>query len=430
MINSYEIKKINGEERLFLYFDYNFEFSKFGTKKQKEELIDKVNKYIIDNNINFKGTIISIMVGGLLAGNLIFNRPKIDNVLDDNVIPKVVEVDKLLYVPEIEIPKDDASVEKSDDIKTNVVETPQLVKKNTTTKTNQKSNTTSSSNTNDSNIETSKETPKEELIDNNTYVKVKRKNGTVETIELEEYLVGVVSAEMPALFHEEALKAQSVVARTYTLKAISSGKTLTDTESTQSYKDINELKSMWGSNFNNYYNKIKSCVISTKGYYLTYNGRYIEAVYHSTSNGKTEDAKNVWNNAYPYLVSVDSPYDSLNPSFKYEKNFTYEELTNKLGITINNETNFNILGQTSGDRVSYIEINDEKYSGVKFRNLLGLRSADFDIEKYDTYIKITTRGYGHGVGMSQYGANGMAKNGYEYADILRHYYKGVTISKK
>ena len=109
-----------------------------------------------------------------------------------------------------------------------------------------------------------------------------------------------------------------------------SGKTLTDTESTQSYKDTNELKSLWGNNFNTYYNKIKKCVESTKDIYLTYNGNYIEAVYHSTSNGKTESSLNVWNNYYPYLVSVDSPYDNTNKSFDYEKFIAYADLTKAL----------------------------------------------------------------------------------------------------
>ena len=233
---------------------------------------------------------------------------------------------------------------------------------------------------------------------------------------------------MPALFHEEALKAQSVIARTYALKAKAQNKVLTDNESTQSYKSNDELAKMWGTSYNNYHNKVKTAVLATKGEYLTYNGQYIEALYHSTSNGKTETSTNVWGNSYPYLVSVSSEYDYLNPSFESTKTFTYEELSNLLQSDINKDTLFTILGKTEGDRVSFIEVAGKKYTGVDFRNLLGLRSADFEIEKQDTNIIIKTKGYGHGVGMSQYGANGMAKNGYFYKDILLHYYKGVSLS--
>ena len=163
--------------------------------------------------------------------------------------------------------------------------------------------------------------------------------------------------------------------------------------------------------------------------YLTYNGKYIEAVYHSTSNGYTEDSKNVWGNAFPYLVSVESEYDSLNPSFIKQKNISYEELSNKLNMSINKETTFSILSKTSGNRVDNIEIGGKTYKGVDLRNILGLRSADFDVEKKEEGVVFTTRGYGHGVGLSQYGANGMAKNGYSYVEILKHYYKGVSISR-
>ena len=267
-----------------------------------------------------------------------------------------------------------------------------------------------------------------EEIDTNTYITIQRSNGQMETIELEEYITGVVSSEMPALFHTEALKAQAIIARTYALKAISKGKLLTDSNSTQNYNDINQLKNMWGGNYNTYYNKVKDAVNSTKGMYLTYNGTYIEAVYHSTSNGKTESSVYGWGNYYPYLISVDSQYDSLNPSFLVSTTISYEKLSSLLGMDINSDTEFNITDRTDGDRVKTIIVNDKSYTGTSFRNLLGLRSADFDIEKTDDGVIFTTRGYGHGVGMSQYGANGMAKNGYSYSGILSHYYPGTVIN--
>ena len=164
--------------------------------------------------------------------------------------------------------------------------------------------------------------------------------------------------------------------------------------------------------------------------YLTYNGEIIDAVYHSTSNGVTEDAKNVWGNSVPYLVSVTSPYDSLNSSFNYEKTFTYAELSRLLGFSISSNTLFELQSLTEGNRVSKFLIDNQVYSGVDLRTKLGLRSATFEIVKSENTVTFVTIGFGHGVGMSQYGANGMAKNGSSYQDILKHYYTGVTLSHK
>ena len=459
MIDGYEIKNINGEERLILYFNYNYEFGKIGNGKGKNKSIkDTIKDYLIKNKIDYKGSIIGIVIGGVLIGNLILNRPVVNNSYEYK--PDIIEVDKLLYVPNIEIEEGEKIVEEMPSNEENTSSEVNISNSSTTNKsaTTKKSNSKISSNSNNNvtnNTSTNSHTNsnsnssvntntnpnsnttnnsntiiKEEVVDNNIYVNLKRRNGNVEKVELEEYVTGVVSAEMPALFASNALKAQAIIARTYALKAISNGKTLTDTESTQSYKDVNALKSLWGSNFNTYYNKIKTCVNETKGMYLTYNGTYIEAVYHSTSNGRTENSSNVWGNYYPYLISVDSPYDTINPSFISEKEISYSELSNKLGMDINHDTEFLIIDYTEGNRVKNISVNNKMYSGVEFRNLLGLRSADFSIEKLDNGIKVTTKGYGHGVGLSQYGANGMAKNGTSYVDILKHFYRGVTISKK
>ena len=426
VIENYEIKNINGEEILFLYFNFNYEFSSFNKMKNKS-IKENIKDYLKKNKINYKGTIISIVVGGVLIGNLVLNKPVVNNKFDFYK-PSIIDVDKLLYVPEINIIEEKVINEEDNLINNNINNSNDKIENN-----NKQNNISSNSSTNknikfNEKIETSAVEENVE-VETNTYVKLKRKNGNVETIELEEYVIGVVGAEMPALFHKEALKSQAVIARTYALKSLSTGKILTDTESTQSYKSKSELEILWGSNFNIYYNKIKECVNETKGMYLIYNGNYIDAVYHSTSNGKTETSTNLWGNYYPYLVSVESPYDNLNPSFFHYVNFTYQELSNKLGMEITNETNFNIINLTEGNRVANILINDKNYKGYELRSILGLRSADFTIEKNELGVKITTKGYGHGVGLSQYGANGMAKNNYSYIDILKHYYRGVTLKK-
>ncbi|MFA5408664.1 MAG: SpoIID/LytB domain-containing protein, partial [Bacilli bacterium] len=202
---------------------------------------------------------------------------------------------------------------------------------------------------------------------------------------------------------------------------------LKDDTSSQVYKDEGQLKAIWGDSFQSYYNKIKEAVSATKGEYVAYNGNYIEAVYHSTSNGYTEDAVTVWGNSFPYLVSVDSHWDLEASSYLRETEKEFNVLSSILGLDFNEGTTIEVLSKTSSNRINEIKINDTVFTGIELRSLLGLRSTDFDIDIQDGKAVIVTRGYGHGVGMSQYGANGMAKQGYNYKDILSHYYPGTQI---
>lgn len=445
MINNYEIKTIDGKETLYLYFDFNYEFSKEDIKNIKTKIEENIQEFIKKNKISFKGTTILLISGGILFGSINLNTPTYTSISMENPI----KVQEILKEEKIEETKETITEEpiiekikeeKPEYPKEEIIEQKQeVIEQKEEVKTEEKKQTDKiekqEQQTSKIEKQENKETPKqqeeqkkdiEEVIDNNIYINIKR-NGEIKKIELEEYVIGVVGAEMPASFNIEALKAQAVIARTYALKANLNGKTLTDNESTQSYKSTDELKNIWGSSYTTYYNKIKEAVISTKGMYLTYNGNYIDAVYHSTSNGKTESSTNVWGNYYPYLVSVESPYDSTNPSYIKTINISYEEISKKLGIEINENTEFTIIERTIGDRIGKINIENKTYTGVELRNILGLRSADFDIEKTNTGVNITTRGYGHGVGLSQYGANGFAKNGYTYKEILKHYYKGASI---
>lgn len=458
VIKNYEIKYKNNTQILYIYLDYNSEFSKLSGKKNNKKLKSEVKKYIKKNKIDFKGTTVAIMVGGLMVGSIMLNKPRIKNInysnnnnivaiLDDfnygdELLQDEVIVDKEIEVLEVNENNEEKKVK--EDVLENVVTDKKIENVSNKTNNTKKENTSKQESVvNEKESEEIKEEYKEEVkkgqdslendnsnvVDNVTYIKVYRNNGNVEKIELEEYIVGVVGAEMPASFNKEALKAQSVVARTYALKFLNSGKKITDSSTTQNYKNASELKSMWGSSFNIYYKKIVDAVNSTKGEYLTYNGEYIDAVYHSTSNGKTEDSVNVWGNSFPYLVSVDSLYDKTNKSFLVSTFFSYEDLSNKLNIIITDDSVFNIVSRNESGRVNKIEIDGVSYNGIDFRTLLSLRSTDFDIEKAIDGVNITTKGYGHGVGMSQYGANGMANNGYSYKDILLHYYRGVSLNK-
>ena len=439
MIKDYEIKLIDNTEVLYLYIDFNSEFAKINSKRKKKKLKKYVSDYIKRHNIDFKGTTVALMAGGVMIGTIILNNP-INNKSNtfyssnDNYIVSLVKNTENIIDIEDEYIEEDVKITNSNEVTDNVnIENNNVnSSKTSTSSTNFNEKTTdtviNNSNITTNNSEITDNTSSTEIDNSKTIVTIYRTSGEILNLELEEYLIGVVGAEMPASFNIEALKSQAVVARTYTLKAIKNGKKLTDNSSTQNYKNNSELKSMWGSNYTTYYNKIKNAVDSTKGLYLSYNGEYIEAVYHSTSNGKTENSKYVWGNSFPYLVSVDSPYDSTNKTFLSTTFISNEILSNKLGQIITSETTYNIVSRNESGRVDTILIDNIFYTGVELRTKLGLRSTDFDIEITSDGINITTRGYGHGVGMSQYGANGMANNGYDFKSILTHYYTGVSIN--
>ena len=427
MINGYNIRKINGEEVLCLYLDLSSEFANLDSKKNKS-LKKDIKKYIKKNKINFKGVKVALIIGGFLVGTVMLNNvnQSDNNFNNENNIVAIMNEEHENIIDSNTLQEDENKEEYV------VVQDSDVnVENNTTNQINKEDIKNHNNVVKESNnkVEVKKEEDivKEEVIDNNIYVNVRRNNGNIEKYELEEYIIGVVGAEMPASFNKEALKAQSVVARTYALKSIKNNKQLTSDNSTQNFKDNNELKKMWGSSYNTYYNKIKSAVLETKGLYLSYNNDYVDAVYHSTSNGNTEDAVYVWGNSVPYLKSVSSEYDNTNKNYNSIITLTYNEISNKLKNSIDSNTKFNIISRTSGNRVKEIEINGTTYSGVEFRKLLNLRSADFSIENNGANVVISTNGYGHGVGMSQYGANGMANNGSSYTDILLHYYTGVSI---
>ncbi len=265
-------------------------------------------------------------------------------------------------------------------------------------------------------------------------VRVLRSNNTVENINLEDYLIGVVSAEVPASFEEEAIKAQAVAARTYALKKIQGSKEMsydvTDTTSTQVYQSDEQLRSKWQDRYDEYINKIKKCINETSGEYLTYNDEIIYAFFFSTSNGKTEDNKDVFGADLPYLKVVDSSFDEKETnSFVNTKTFTLSEFYQKLGLNYSDELSITNKELTSSGRVKNITINNISFTGRNFQSKLSLRSNDFNIEKQGNNVIITTKGFGHGVGMSQYGANALAKQNKKYDEILKYYYQGTNLKK-
>ncbi len=276
---------------------------------------------------------------------------------------------------------------------------------------------------------------KEEVKEDNKAIFVNLLNEETNTItkeNLEEYVVGVVSAEMPSVFNMEALKAQAVAARTYALYKKQTRNLSYDLiigTKDQAYKNNETLLNLWQTNFFANYLKIREAVESTKGEVLTYQGKIINAFYFSMSNGYTEKSELVFSQSLPYLNSVSSSWDNeVLPNFTYTVTLSKQNFCQKLDITCD-VISVDALKRSDTHRVLEITINNKTFKGTAFRALLGLRSTDFELTLKDDEIQITTKGYGHGVGMSQYGANGMASEGYTYEDILKYYYQNTEIKK-
>ena len=265
-------------------------------------------------------------------------------------------------------------------------------------------------------------------------VRIKRSNGEIESVPLEEYVVGVVSGEMPASFEMEALKAQSVASRTYVLKKMMSNIDNTydvvDTVSNQVYLDEEGLKVKWGDNYDKYINKIREAVNSTKGEYLEYDGDIIDAFYFSTSNGYTEDSGVIFQKSLPYLKSVKSEWDKeVASAFYSSTSISLQEFYEKLDLEYNKELKVEILEKSDSNRIIKLKINGKEFKSKDIYSKLKLRSYDFEIIQVGSNVIINTKGYGHGVGLSQYGALGMAREGYNYKEILEHYYVGTDLVK-
>lgn len=266
-------------------------------------------------------------------------------------------------------------------------------------------------------------------------IRVKREDNTIINVPFEEYIVGVVSGEMPINFEIEALKAQAVAARSYAYIKMNENKEndydVVDTIMNQVYLDEKTLKEKWKNDYIKNINKVKTAILETKGEYMDYHGEIVEALFFSTSTGKTENVEEVFSENLPYLRSVDSSFDEeISPVFNDQKSFTLKDFYQKLGLTYQDKLNINVLETTSTGRIKKILINNKVFSGNEVANFLSLRSSYFSIKQKDNQIIVHTKGFGHGVGMSQYGAEALAKKGYSYIDILKHYYTDIEIKKK
>ncbi|MBQ3145734.1 MAG: stage II sporulation protein D [Clostridia bacterium] len=289
----------------------------------------------------------------------------------------------------------------------------------------------------------------EEKIENYNYGQYNRvkllhtKTEEIEELELDNYLLGVVSSEMPASFEQEALKAQAVVARTYTIYKITGNKKHENADicdnsaCCQAWISKEDRLNKWneGERETNWA-KIEEAVNSTKGKIVTYEGKPINAFFHSNSGGITDTATAVWGgNNYPYLQAVITSGEDSYSQYNSEMILTKDEFINKIKKYHNNfkidfslENQIEILEYTDGERIKTIKIGNLNLSGVEIRSIFGLKSAKFEINVEGENIKFSVIGYGHGVGMSQTGADSMAKQGSNYEEIIKHFYTGVEIT--
>lgn len=271
----------------------------------------------------------------------------------------------------------------------------------------------------------------------------------IASVPLEQYVRGVVAAEMPIEFEPEALKAQAIAARTYIVRrlvngdvsglsseATSAGAVVTDTVKHQVYATDQQLKARWGkAAYGANMDKISRAVGETQGMIATYRGEPIQAVFFSTSNGYTENSEDYFRDYIPYLRSVPSPWDqAIAPRYKETVVLKATEAYKKLGIpqaiaASAKTSGATVMERTEGRRIKSVRIAGKTFTGREVREKLGLNSSQFNWKLRDGKIEITTYGYGHGIGMSQWGANGMAKEGKTAEQILKHYYTGIAIEQ-
>ncbi|AOZ93212.1 stage II sporulation protein D [Paenibacillus crassostreae] len=264
-------------------------------------------------------------------------------------------------------------------------------------------------------------------------------NEQIETLPLEEYVIGVIAAEMPADFAFDAIKAQAIAARTYIARRLLNddksgvpvqGADVTDTISHQAYISKENLEHEWSNQGKaSKLTTIRRAVQESRNMIMTYDGEPITATFFSTSNGYTENSEDYWEETIPYLRSVSSPWDKqIAPHYKETIKISKKQFAKQMGLSADNSL-IQILSMTEGHRIKEINIGGVTFSGRSVREMLGLRSSEFTWEDSGEDIAITTYGNGHGVGMSQWGANGMAQAGYTATQILRHYYTGIDFEE-
>ncbi len=277
---------------------------------------------------------------------------------------------------------------------------------------------------------------KPQIIYKEPYIKLylSKEQKTIELL-LEDYIIGTVAAEMPASFENEALKAQAVCARTYSFhkllenKKYPGGANLSDDiNSCQAYITQEEFYQRHPG-YKNLYKKVKAAVGETRGEIMIYDDEPIDALYHSTCGGQTESAFSLWGKDIPYLRSEKCRYCKQSRHYESVQVLSVQEFVNSLGINSSRQPQVQISENTPSGRIKKVRINDRELTGEKLRHILGLPSTWCEFKINAGQVEIESRGYGHGLGLCQYGANGMALEGKTYHQILKHYYHNIEFSR-
>ena len=278
---------------------------------------------------------------------------------------------------------------------------------------------------------------KQDFSANSPEIRVLLPNGSEEILPLDQYLVGVIAAEMPANFPEEALKAQAVAARTYILRfcAFAGGtnkhgavNVCSSPAHCQAYIPPEDLAVKWGNHSQSHIDKISRAVTATAGLILTYEGKLVTTPYSAVCGGKSADCAETWGSYLPWLISVDCPFDQEAPKYSSQVSLTLEEAAAKLGITLAQAGSLRLIRQGDSGRVIKAAAGNQEFSGSELRQKLGLNSTFFSWIKDGNNLIFQVKGHGHGVGLCQWGARGMAVEGYDFESILAHYYSGTELA--
>ncbi len=370
MFYKYKVMRINDEDVMYLYLTASYEFSSDLTNTN---ISKRVNNYINNSGIKFRGNKIFLVIDGIIAGNLYYDQSS--ETISNNV-SKIVPIN------------------------TSKVEVLEEV-----------------------------DTKKIDFYDSEMLIKLELEDKSVIVLTLEDYLIGTVGYEIPIHYEMEALKAQVVMARTYAIKEMFNKKKIKVVNSTQLYKDPSYFKFTWGNDYYKHLNKIILAIKKTNGMYLTYNKKIIDPKFHAVSNGKTEEADSLGIGNIPYLVSLPSIWDMESSNYIKTTSKDIRDVSKLLNVTDEDLQKIVITELTKGNQVKTVKIGNKVFTGTDLRYLLNLSSNDISILINKRNIKFTTRGLGSGLGLSQYGANEMAKNNNSYINILNYYFPFTKIWK-
>lgn len=258
---------------------------------------------------------------------------------------------------------------------------------------------------------------------------LEQKDHSIIQLSMEQYLLGVLASEILPSFHMETLKAQAVLCRTYAIKKMLQERRVQAVNENQIYRDPSFYKFIFMDQYETYIHRLKEAIKQTKGQYLAYEKQLIDPIFHSVGNGVTDLASSIGLENQPYLTNVVSAYDQNSPLFLKTTSQSFEQISKQLQIPKEQLKKIQILEVSPGKRIQKIKVGDQIFTGMQFVRLLGLNSNSFSLSIRDDKIEFTTHGLGHGVGLSQYGANEMAERGISYPQILSYYYPNTKLWK-